>query len=640
MLYLELYRSSLPLIFLYAYPLSSLLLGSIKTRHQVHEMADYNFTISNGPDYEIDHLSNLSFRSSKVGNHESSSSPFLRSIDTSRESMGKHLSIYDDVSNYANDESIHASLQRQHLEYEESLKSNKKSYLKFILMLVLIAFTFSAFLLIAYKNSMAYSDDKTVFSGISQTLAFQYNPPPKDISSDCSFEDLSSNTTNTVTLQIELQRRSYCHYLCTMPNCCNIPSGEDGTCIDQHSISCDRYIKYCNVITPIMEKYDAFDDLPLLYDTTFLTSIITKDDNSTTKTTTLEFLTRNKKQCRFKNIKSFDDWALCSDICLQGTCCLSSIFSNSSDSCLHGNEHACLEYYSYCQTVYSTYIHHIKVPPPSENISSICSKDNIQTNPNKCRNACSKAQCCFATKQIDQSTYHDNCQNINNETCHLYASCQNLQSDVGFTTDEIVQEIRQVCTDDISTNIITLFQCYQLCKPVSCCFDDTTKCHRNVDCMKYERCTIAFHHLQATPHDGISGTHDDDLFNDKPIDDKPFNTTLSPTIASTIAPTVAHNTSLSNSDKLFLIEKTCTPTKISTQDGWNACYDLCVERSCCFTFDNDCLKGNEKWCEEFQYCAYVFMKDAESISMSETLLPSSALDESLWFDGNMSFSGL
>ena len=320
---------------------------------------------------------------------------------------------------------------------------------------------------------------------------------------------------------------------------------------------------------------------------------------------------------------------------------------------MHGNENICLDYYNYCQTIYNTYLYHIKVPSPPKSINNICSNSYINTNgKSKCNTMCSKATCCFTNDNKDNyfngleyynTNANANCQNMNNATCDLYASCQNLKkTDVGFTTnknEKIFQLIQQTCTENIN-DIISLSHCFQLCLPASCCFNNTTttptttaslitssSCSDNIDCMKYERCTIAFHHLKLHATTGENNNN-----NNATTTNNNNDTTKTNKNSSLI---------LSNEDKTYLIEQTCAPTKIDTKQGWDACYDLCKERSCCFSSslpsslssssktkdddDNDCYnKENKNWCVEYQDCAFVFYQDYESISVSltNTLLPS------------------
>ena len=106
----------------------------------------------------------------------------------------------------------------------------------------------------------------------------------------------------------------------------------------------------------------------------------------------------------------------------------------------------------------------------------------------------------------------------------------------------------------------------------------------------------------------------------------PFSTSLSPTTTPTIEDKQNNRSSplLSNEDKVFLIQQTCTPTKISTQEGFDACYDLCKERKCCFISkeNENCIFGIGDYCTEFKECAFVFFEDYDSVSFSRTAPPS------------------
>merc|ERR1719410_2632439 len=63
--------------------------------------------------------------------------------------------------------------------------------------------------------------------------------------------------------------------------------------------------------------------------------------------------------------------------------------------------------------------------------------------------------------------------------------------------------------------------------------------------------------------------------------------------------------SLTMEEKVFLVSQTCTKERVSSLDGFDACFDLCKERICCFLDAKDddyCYDYKKDWCDEFVFC--------------------------------------
>lgn len=170
--------------------------------------------------------------------------------------------------------------------------------------------------------------------------------------------------------------------------------------------------------------------------------------------------------CSVSNARSSE----CEAACAGFDCCDPTLPMN--ESCFFYNQEGCLNYQR-CHIVQSG----VDVPP--FNLASICSPDQIASDPTECEEACSGVQCCWNSEVTCYNNFY---------TCLDYAECQNLRSEV--TVPVATSSVYNLCTG--AGSVTQSDACETACEPAECCWAENPaeNCFQSemFACMTYVSC--------------------------------------------------------------------------------------------------------------------------------------------------------
>jgi len=122
-------------------------------------------------------------------------------------------------------------------------------------------------------------------------------------------------------------------------------------------------------------------------------------------------------------------------------------------------------------------------PAPPSDLKDTCAAASIVTMQGlgRCRVDCQAAACCWRTDS-------QSCSSAAN--CVPYVrDCELMRKELSLTEGGAIKdEIGGTC-DDKSTSYVKA-NCETLCRPGSCCFDDSAACSASIDCTTYEACSV------------------------------------------------------------------------------------------------------------------------------------------------------
>jgi len=166
------------------------------------------------------------------------------------------------------------------------------------------------------------------------------------------------------------------------------------------------------------------------------------------------------------------------------------------------------------------------------------------------------------------------------------------ESSSSSSIDKLPFDIETICSEDFLKTIFGKEQCLSLCDKPSCC---SLPIENNLSCLQ-EMSSACGKIRDFCANASLYYSNEKETHNDTSSSSSSNGKTI-----------------LTENDKIVLIREACTQELLSENNevGVESCYNLCVERKCCFlneTQNGSCSNnlGLQAWCEEFSPCKVVF----------------------------------
>eukprot|EP00591_Stephanopyxis_turris_P015850 CAMPEP_0195540642 /NCGR_PEP_ID=MMETSP0794_2-20130614/50674_1 /TAXON_ID=515487 /ORGANISM="Stephanopyxis turris, Strain CCMP 815" /LENGTH=547 /DNA_ID=CAMNT_0040674711 /DNA_START=89 /DNA_END=1733 /DNA_ORIENTATION=+ len=190
----------------------------------------------------------------------------------------------------------------------------------------------------------------------------------------------------------------------------------------------------------------------------------------------------------------------------------------------------------------------IIVPPPSDDITAVCSPNFRQFDgTTRCDAACAPSACCTVEDK------EQNCFDQNYETCEMYQLCKPWMVKIPpLQIKSGPSDLDMICSSESISSLDARMSCDAHCKPGLCCISKGNyNCFQsNAEiCKGYSSCW----------NFGPDGA---DVY----------------------------------------VKEVCTATTLGKINDEDSCRKVCSTRSCCFSENDDCRHKHPGWCKAFSSC--------------------------------------
>jgi hypothetical protein len=436
-------------------------------------------------------------------------------------------------------------------------KHQVRRYLCFSGMLLLVVLVVVVpIAVVVPRNKQQQQAGSSSVSGGNNDTPLYLNPPSSDLAAWCQLED-----------------DPRCQEECARADCCRIPAGIPGACLDAEHFTtglvCNAYMQACSSGT------DHQGDDQLYYDDadTGLFQNFTQDENSVDGIPEAPF--NLVDLCNPSSFESNTGVRLCAKYCAPARCCWGGVSAPAAGAG-EGPVKACgidepkCDGYAPCAWLLA----HNNVGSEVEKYVEQACNPSVVTSSDLgrqgCVDACSVASCCFVVDSAeDVYTDEDQCFGKPDGFCEQYLSCVVLL-DLGLPSDfnpfenaqnyEIPEppiNLAALCDPSVVyTNVGVMQQCQDACSVALCCYlpslgpDSCLDTHLQV-CSQYRAYC-----------DAVFSNQDDSLLDQ--------------------ADDISDSYGLDEGDTQYLLD-VCSPDSLSTPTGLQECSAQCSPAACCFS---------------------------------------------------------